>query len=106
MSLLDRKLIRDIAAMRWQVITIALVVAAGVAIFVSSVSPTIRCRRLTNAGDEMLRFRKERQWRLFRYRTIRFSIQPFQQVERVRQRIMVGGGSKREALKEPWRETA
>ena len=38
MSLLDRKLIRDIAAMRGQVITIALVVAAGVAIFVSSVS--------------------------------------------------------------------
>ena len=38
MSLLDRKLIRDIAAMRGQIITIALVVAAGVAIFVSSVS--------------------------------------------------------------------
>ena len=38
MSLLDRKLIRDIAAIRGQIITIALVVAAGVAIFVSSVS--------------------------------------------------------------------
>jgi putative ABC transport system permease protein len=37
-SLLDRKLIHDIAAMRGQVITIALVVAADAAIFVSSVS--------------------------------------------------------------------
>ena len=38
MSLLDRKLLRDISAMRGQVITIALVVAAGVAVFVGSVS--------------------------------------------------------------------
>ncbi len=38
MSLLDRKLWRDISAMRGQVITIALVVAAGVAVFVASVS--------------------------------------------------------------------
>ena len=38
MSLLDRKLLRDIFAMRGQVITIALVVAAGVAVFVASVS--------------------------------------------------------------------
>ena len=38
MSLLDRKLFRDIAAMRGQVITIALVVAAGVAVFVASIS--------------------------------------------------------------------
>jgi len=37
-SLLDRKLLRDISAMRGQVITIALVVAAGVAVFVASVS--------------------------------------------------------------------
>jgi putative ABC transport system permease protein len=37
-SLLDRKLLRDIAAMRGQVITIAMVVAAGVAVFVASVS--------------------------------------------------------------------
>jgi putative ABC transport system permease protein len=37
-SLLDRKLVRDTAGMRGQVITIALVVAAGVAIFVSSIS--------------------------------------------------------------------
>jgi putative ABC transport system permease protein len=37
-SLLDRKLFRDIAAMRGQVITIALVVAAGVAVFVASIS--------------------------------------------------------------------
>ena len=37
-SLLDRKLLRDIAAMLGQVITIALVVAAGVAVFVASVS--------------------------------------------------------------------
>ena len=38
MSLLDRKLLRDINAMRGQVITIALLVAAGVAVFVGSVS--------------------------------------------------------------------
>lgn len=38
MSILDRKLWRDISAMRGQVITIALVVAAGVAVFVGSVS--------------------------------------------------------------------
>jgi putative ABC transport system permease protein len=37
-SLLDRKLWRDISVMRGQVITIALVVAAGVAVFVASVS--------------------------------------------------------------------
>ena len=38
MSLLDRKLMRDIFAMRGQVISIALVVAAGVAVFVASIS--------------------------------------------------------------------
>ena len=38
MSLLDRKLRRDLSAMRGQVITIALVVAAGVAVFVASIS--------------------------------------------------------------------
>lgn len=38
MSLLDRKLVRDILAMRGQVITIALVVAAGMAVFISSIS--------------------------------------------------------------------
>lgn len=38
MSLLDRKLLRDMTAMRGQVVTIALVVAAGVAVFVASVS--------------------------------------------------------------------
>lgn len=38
MSLLDRKLLRDISAMRGQVFTIALLVAAGVAVFVGSVS--------------------------------------------------------------------
>jgi len=37
-SLLDRKLWRDIVAMRGQIITIALVVAAGVAVFVASLS--------------------------------------------------------------------
>jgi len=37
-SLLDRKLWRDISAMRGQVASIALVVAAGVAVFVASVS--------------------------------------------------------------------
>jgi putative ABC transport system permease protein len=37
-SLLDRKLLRDINAMRGQVLTIALLVAAGVAVFVGSVS--------------------------------------------------------------------
>ncbi len=38
MSLLDRKLLRDVAALRGQVITIALVVAAGVGVFVASIS--------------------------------------------------------------------
>ena len=38
MSLLDRKLWRDIATLRGQVISIALVVAAGVAVFVASIS--------------------------------------------------------------------
>ena len=38
MSLLDRKLWRDMAALRGQVISIALVVAAGVAVFVASIS--------------------------------------------------------------------
>ena len=38
MSLLDRKLLRDLNAMRGQVFTIALLVAAGVAVFVGSVS--------------------------------------------------------------------
>ena len=37
-TLLDRKLLRDISAMRGQVITIALVVAAGMAVFVASIS--------------------------------------------------------------------
>jgi putative ABC transport system permease protein len=37
-SLLDRKLLRDISAMRGQVLTIALLVGAGVAVFVGSVS--------------------------------------------------------------------
>lgn len=38
MSLLDRKLLRDLSAMRGQVITVALVVAAGIAVFVASIS--------------------------------------------------------------------
>lgn len=38
MSLLDRKLWRDMLALRGQIITIALVVAAGVAVFVASIS--------------------------------------------------------------------
>lgn len=38
MTLLDRKLLRDIFAMRGQVATIALVVAAGIAVFVASIS--------------------------------------------------------------------
>lgn len=38
MSLLDRKLLRDVSAMRGQVITVALVVAAGIAVFVASIS--------------------------------------------------------------------
>ena len=38
MSLLDRKLWRDLSALRGQVISIALVVAAGVAVFVASIS--------------------------------------------------------------------
>lgn len=38
MNLLDRKLLRDILAMRGQVMTIALVVAAGMAVFIASIS--------------------------------------------------------------------
>lgn len=38
MSVLDRKLLRDLTAMRGQVITIALVIAAGLSVFVASVS--------------------------------------------------------------------
>ena len=38
MSLLDRKLWRDMTALRGQVVSIALVVAAGVAVFVASIS--------------------------------------------------------------------
>lgn len=38
MSLLDRKLLRDLVAMRSQVLTIALVVAAGIAVFTASIS--------------------------------------------------------------------
>lgn len=38
MSLLDRKLLRDLRSLRGQVITIALVVTAGVAVFVASIS--------------------------------------------------------------------
>jgi putative ABC transport system permease protein len=37
-SLLDHKLLRDMAALRGQVISIALVVAAGIAVFVASIS--------------------------------------------------------------------
>ncbi len=44
MSLLDRKLVRDIGAMRGQVLTIALLVAAGVAVFVGSVSTYVSLR--------------------------------------------------------------
>ena len=38
MNLLDKKLLRDVSALRGQVVTIALVVAAGVAVFVASIS--------------------------------------------------------------------
>ncbi|WP_315806857.1 MULTISPECIES: ABC transporter permease [unclassified Bradyrhizobium] len=44
MSLLDRKLRRDISAMRGQVLTIAQLVAAGVAVFVGSVSTYVSLR--------------------------------------------------------------
>ncbi|MGA8898609.1 ABC transporter permease [Bradyrhizobium sp.] len=44
MSLLDRKLRRDIAAIRGQVLTIALLVGAGVAVFVGSVSTYVSLR--------------------------------------------------------------
>lgn len=44
MSLLDRKLRRDINAMRGQVLTIALLVGAGVAVFVGSVSTYVSLR--------------------------------------------------------------
>jgi len=43
-SLLDRKLVRDISAMRGQVLTIALLVGAGIAVFVGSVSTYVSLR--------------------------------------------------------------
>jgi putative ABC transport system permease protein len=43
-SLLDRKLGRDINAMRGQVLTVALLVAAGVAVFVGSISTYVSLR--------------------------------------------------------------
>ena len=50
-------------------------------------------------------FWQERQWRLFGHRPARFFIQPFQQLERGKQRILVRGSPKREALEELRRET-
>ena len=56
MSLLDRKLQRDIAAMRGQVLTIALLVAAGVAVFVGSVSTYVSLRAGCDAFYAEARF--------------------------------------------------
>ena len=56
MSLLDRKLLRDISAMRGQVLTIALLVAAGVAVFVGSVSTYVSLRAGCDAFYTAARF--------------------------------------------------
>ena len=56
MSLLDRKLFRDISAMRGQVLTIALLVAAGVAVFVGSVSTYVSLRSGCDAFYASARF--------------------------------------------------
>ena len=59
MSLLDRKLLRDLNAMRTQVITIALLVAAGVAVFVGSVSNlSVRCAPVASNSIGRLDFRR------------------------------------------------
>jgi putative ABC transport system permease protein len=55
-SLLDRKLLRDISAMRGQVLTIALLVAAGVAVFVGSVSTYVSLRAGCDAFYTAARF--------------------------------------------------
>jgi len=55
-SLLDRKLFRDISAMRGQVLTIALLVAAGVAVFVGSVSTYVSLRSGCDAFYASARF--------------------------------------------------
>jgi putative ABC transport system permease protein len=55
-SLLDRKLLRDISAMRGQVLTIALLVAAGVAVFVGSVSTYVSLRSGCDAFYAAARF--------------------------------------------------
>ena len=56
MSLLDRKLLRDISAMQGQVLTIALLVAAGVAVFVGSVSTYVSLRSSCDAFYTAARF--------------------------------------------------
>ena len=57
-SLLDRKLLRDILAMRGQVMTIALVVAAGIAVFVASISTYDSLRRGVIASTQTSALRK------------------------------------------------
>ena len=58
MSLLDRKLLRDLNAMRAQVITIALLVAAGVAVFVVRCRLISRCMPVASNSIAMLDFRR------------------------------------------------
>jgi putative ABC transport system permease protein len=48
-SMLDRKLLRDLVRLRWQVVTIALVVASGIAVFVGALS-TYRSLWLSKEG--------------------------------------------------------
>jgi putative ABC transport system permease protein len=55
-SRLDRKLVRDLRAMRGQVLTIALLVAAGVAVFVGSVSTYDSLRKGTESFYADARF--------------------------------------------------
>lgn len=56
MSLLDRKLLRDIKSMRSQVITIASVVATGVAVFVAAISTYDSLRAAADRFYETNRF--------------------------------------------------
>lgn len=56
MSVLDRKLLRDLASMKGQVATIMLVVACGIAIFVSAISAYVSLKRAQEAYYQSSRF--------------------------------------------------
>ena len=56
MSPLDTKLVRELVSMRWQVLTISLVVAAGVAVFVAAISTFYSLQAAQNRFYDQSRF--------------------------------------------------